>query len=301
VSVLRLLADCGNSGVRLGVMHEGGAWAAGQAEVAPAGDGSGRSAAAATAVDARGAVDAPDAAGELDAGRLGNALVAIAGPFFAAAAELVLLPVGRARARAVATWWAGAGAGRPLRVIRAADAPDDGLGGETLALPALGQYAGCGADRVVAGLVAALQEARDVVVVDAGTATTISAWRFRADVRGFARVGFAGGLIAPGGQACALGLHHAAPALPLVCFPYGDNTASQHSTYGAIAAALMIGHPALVAACLQKLCAETAIATVVFTGGGAPLLIAAGIAPRLAYRPTLVLEGMAAVVAGEAP
>lgn len=271
MTATRLLADCGNSAIKVAACHEGGLW---QHQRVLIGNG-----------------DAEKVAIGLDAASAGQV---------AGAAELVVLPVSRAQARHAVAWWRRVGGGRPYRVIRAATSADDGLGGETLPLPELGQYAGCGADRVLAGLVAALQEARDVIVVDAGTATTFAAWRFRAGETGWNRVRFAGGMIAPGAHACALGLHTAAPALPLVAPDGPDSPAARHDTAGAIAAAVGIGHPGMIAACLARLRGDTGIDAVLITGGGAAPLLAAGVVPRLAYRPTLVLEGMAEVVRNSA-
>ncbi len=118
-------------------------------------------------------------------------------------------------------------------------------------------------------------------MVDAGTATTLTAW----DACGR----FAGGLILPGPHAMIAGLHACAPALPLV-EPLGHAApAAQQATPGAIAAAAGIGHPAMVQACLARLRSETGIANVVLTGGGATGLAEVLALPVL---PWLVLEGM---------
>jgi pantothenate kinase type III len=202
-----------------------------------------------------------------------EAIDAFVGSHRAGLDELVLLPTAERHAGVARAWWGG----RPMREV-----------GKELALPALGQYPGCGADRVLAGWVAVTQEGGSVVVVDAGSATTLSAWG--ADERGEAR--FAGGMIAPGRGACALGLHAAAPALPLAEPLGSDADPRQRDTRGAIGAAIGIGHPALVRACLERLRQAAGIERTVVTGGDAAALIAAGIAPRLAYRPTLVLEGL---------
>lgn len=175
--------------------------------------------------------------------------------------ELVLLPTARAAADALRAAWRGR-----LRTV-----------GQDLALPDLGQYQGMGLDRIAAGLAAP----HPAIVIDAGTATTLTAW----DAAGR----FAGGLILPGPHAMIAGLRASAPALPLV-EPLGAGAAAaRHDTPGAIAAAAGIAHPAMVRACLERLAAETGIASAVLTGGGAPELAAA---LRLPILPWLVLEGM---------
>ena len=125
--------------------------------------------------------------------------------------------------------------------------------GRELALPQLGQYASCGHDRVCAGI-GAVARGGPAVVIDAGTATTVTAWREQAG-----RAIFAGGLILPGAQACADGLAAAAPALPQV--QPAPGIALQHETPGAIAAALGIGYPAMVQACVAGVVAESEITT----------------------------------------
>lgn len=176
--------------------------------------------------------------------------------------ELILLPGAAGHAARVRDLWRG----RLLTI------------GVNLALPAVGQYTGMGLDRIVAGLAAP----HPGIVIDAGTATTLTAW----DASGR----FAGGLILPGPHAMIAGLHVRAPALPLV-EPLGPTAAAaQHGTAGAIAAAAGIGHPAMVRACLDRLRTETGIADGVLTGGGADGLSAV---LGLPVRPWLVLEGMA--------
>lgn len=178
------------------------------------------------------------------------------------AAELLLLPTAASAASAVRAAWRGV-----LREV-----------GRDLPLPQRGQYAGMGADRVVAGLAAS----HPCIVVDAGTATTLTAW----DACGR----YAGGLILPGPAAMIRGLAAAAPALPVVDPLPADAAAAQHDTAGAIAAAAGIGHPAMVAACLQRLRAETGITEAVLTGGGGAALVPL---LHLPLRPWLVLDGLA--------
>jgi pantothenate kinase type III len=151
--------------------------------------------------------------------------------------------------------------------------------GTDLPLPDQQHYASLGLDRRVA----AFALMGPAIVIDAGTATTLTAWKPAPRC-------FAGGLILPSSHVMAQGLAQAAPALPVVTPLPPDATAAQQDTTGAIAAAIGIGHPAMVAACLARLQAETGITQVVLTGHGAPTLIQAGIAGE--HRPWLVLEGL---------
>jgi len=174
--------------------------------------------------------------------------------------ELVLLPGAAASAAVVRNAWRGR-----LREV-----------GRDLALPDLGQYPSMGLDRIVAGLAAGAA----TIVVDAGTATTLTAW----GVNGR----FAGGLILPGPRAMIAGLRALAPALPLV-EPLGRQVvAAQRDTEGAIAAGVGIGHDGMVAWCLVRLQAETEISEVIVTGGGAVELSVA----EATHRPWLVLDGL---------
>lgn len=198
--------------------------------------------------------------------------------------ELVALPGSAAHHQNLVRWWTEAAGGRNLRRI-----------GTELPLPDLGQYPGCGADRVLAGLAVGLRQRQCTVVVDCGTATTLTAWRVDASLVERApsqAIRFAGGLILPGIRACAAGLNRLAPGLPLVD-PLGpDAPAAQHATQTAIAAALGISYGPMVAACLCKLQRETGIRHVVLTGGGSEALLRAQLLPRSALHPTLVLAGM---------
>lgn len=200
--------------------------------------------------------------------------------------ELVLLPGAEASAALVTNWWTCRGANRPLRRL-------GGPGELDLPVPALGQYAGCGYDRILAGFAAGLADRQPVVVVDAGTATTITAWQVKLGVTDpQAAIRFLGGLILPSARACLAGLAQRAPALPLV-EPLGpDAHARQHDTVGAIAAAMGIGYGPMVASCLLKLARETNIHQVVATGGEIDQLIAAKIVHPRAHQPTLVLDGL---------
>lgn len=185
--------------------------------------------------------------------------------------ELVLLPGATRSSTLLRTWWGGRR--REL--------------GRDIPVPDLGQYPSLGLDRVMAGLAAGT----DVVVIDAGTATTLTAWN--------AQGRFAGGLILPGAHALIAGLSACAPALPRVDPLPPDAPAAQRDTAGAIAAAAGMGHPAMVAACLARLSQETAITRVLATGGGSAALVAAGTVSADAIRPWLVLNGLAEIAARE--
>lgn len=228
---MRLIADCGNSTVKLALIHEGGVWLHERLPAeAAAFDG--------FVADHRAAID-----------------------------ELVLLPTGRS-AEAVAAWWGDA----PCRRI-----------GTDIALPACGQYPGFGLDRLCAGLAAVAQERADVLVIDAGTATTFTAWRAQGPQ-------VLGGLILPGAQACADGLHAAAPTLPAVQPRWDASSLLARDPAAAIATAIGAGYGSMVAALRDRLCAETGITHLVATGGAATPLLGL-ILPRRAYRPSLVCEG----------
>ena len=238
---VRLLADCGNTTLKLGV-------AAGSTVVAHE--------------------RLPVSRASLDAfmGRQGAGI-----------RELILLPGNRVHGDLVREWWASLPGQRHLRII-----------GEDVAVPDYGQYATCGYDRVLAGAVTCIREQRSVVVLDAGTATTITAWKWQVGAPHFA-----GGLILPGAQACLDGLSAAAPALPQVT-PFGPAaSACQRDTVGSMSAAVGIGYGPMVAACLLKLERETDIHEVVATGGNIALIVESRILPSSAHRPALVLSGMA--------
>lgn len=193
--------------------------------------------------------------------------------------ELILIGVSESKLRFVEDWWRRT---RPLQPVRRLD--------RELPLPSVGQYEGCGHDRVLAGIAAGRELAGEVLVVDAGTATTLSAWRWDPGKR--AGVAFAGGLILPGARACSQGLAQAAPALPEVEPIVGEPNPCQFDTQGAIAAGLGIGYPAMVAECLRKLQQQTGIDALRLTGGNAAILIDRVIAAEH-LRPALVLDGLA--------
>lgn len=241
---MRLIADCGNTALKLALAHDGGIWLQ---ERLPA---------TAEALDAF--------------------LVEHGG----GVRELALLGGSAAGAAVVAAWWSDAGGGRPLRRV-----------GADIALPDVGQYPALGHDRICAGLAGVAQEQRDLVVVDCGTATTLSAWRRVPGAPPATGARFLGGLILPGARACLAGLALRAPALPAVEPAAADAPALQRDTPGALAAAIGIGYGAMVAACVQRLGAESGIADTLCTGGAAAPLLGSAL-PRRCYRPTLVVEGV---------
>jgi len=234
--IVRLIADCGNSTVKLAIAQDGGIWLHERL---------------------------PAVAADLD-----RFLAA----HLATIDELALLPCGHSTDM-VREWWRHAGGGRACRVV-----------GHEIPVPEVGQYAGFGVDRLVAGLAACAQEKTDVVVVDCGTATTFTAWHS-------AGPQLLGGLILPGAAACITGLAAHAPALPVVDPLPSDALALQRDTAGAIGAALGIGYPAMVTACLESVQRESGCASLVVTGGNAAPLLGSAL-PRRAYRPSLVCEGV---------
>jgi pantothenate kinase type III len=244
---MRLLADCGNSTIKLGLAQDGGIW---QFE----------------RLDPR-----------------VSALDEFIKPFDRTITELAVMPGAKANTALLENWWRRAGAGRRIRVV----------GDVSLPVPDVGQYPNCGIDRVLAGLVGCLQERRSLVVIDAGTATTITAWDYStANPDPIGAVHFRGGLILPGARSCAVGLTAQAPALPVAEVLGPDANACQFDTLGAIGAAIGIGYGPMVAACMLKLQRETGIHDHIATGGNCGLIIASSVMPRLSYRPSLVLEGL---------
>lgn len=244
---MRLLADCGNTTIKLALARDAGIWQFARLDPLP------------------------------------ERLSAFIQPFERTIEELAVMPGAKANTQVLESWWAKAGRGRPIRLVGDAGLP----------VPDLGQYPNCGIDRVLSGLAACAQERKPLVVVDAGTATTITAWTWQPELGDPTQaVRFVGGLILPSARTCAAGLAAQAPALPIV-EPLGpDAHACQRDTVGSIGAALGIGYGPMVAACLLKLERETAIRTIISTGGNTGLLIDSQVLPRLAYRPSLVLEGL---------
>ncbi len=196
--------------------------------------------------------------------------------------ELVLLPGNRRNSELVRGWWSDVCRDLPLRTL-----------GAEIPLPEVGQYPGMGLDRIAAGIAACAQERAPILVVDAGTATTIGAWYHdgRSEPPNGCR--FLGGLILPAARTCLAGLAAMAPALPLV-EPLGPgSSAVQRSTVAAIGAAMGIGYGPMVAACLIKLSRETGIRTTVFTGGNVDLLVDSQVARRDQVRGQLTMDGLA--------
>lgn len=187
-------------------------------------------------------------------------------PHLPTISELVVVPTGRTAA-AVRAWWTGS-----QREV-----------GRDIIIPEHGQYAGFGVDRLCAGLAATAQERCDVIVVDGGTATTITAWTVAGPT-------VLGGLIVPSAGAWIAGLAAAAPALPVVEPQWQPVSAIARTPAAAIAAAVGIGFPAALQACVERVQAETGIRAVVTTGGGM-VAILGGFLPRRSYRPSLVCEG----------
>ncbi len=243
---MRLLADCGNTSVKLALAE-------------------GRTVQAFARLKA-------------DPAQLSAAIYEHAG----AIEELVLLPGNWRNSDVVRTWWAGVCCDLPVRTI-----------GDEILLPVVGQYPGMGVDRIVAGIAACVLERQPVLVVDAGTATTIGAWYHDGRSEPPAGCRFLGGLILPAARTCLAGLAAMAPALPLV-EPLGPgSSAAQRSTVAAIGAAMGIGYGPMVAACLIKLSRETGIRTTVFTGGNVDLLVDSQVAHRDRVREQLTMDGLA--------
>ena len=244
---MRLLADCGNSTIKLALAQDGGIW---QFErVAPKRE----------------------------------LLDEFIKPFNRTITELVVMPGAKDNTALLESWWRSVGNDRRKRIV----------GDKALPIPDLGQYPNCGIDRILAGLIGCVQERKSLVIIDAGTATTITAWGFQdQQIDLLASVHFRGGLILPGAQACAIGLAAQAPALPVVDVLGPDAHAAQFDTQGAIGAAIGIGYGPMVAACMLKLERETGIHDHIATGGNCSLIINSYVLPRLSYRPSLVLEGL---------
>lgn len=199
----------------------------------------------------------------------------------AQASELLLLPGSRRNHDRLAAQWHSSHPATAPRVLGEAPWP----------LPDLGQYVSCGVDRLCAGVAATLEQS--TLVIDAGTATTLTAWQ-----RGTDGPRFMGGLILPGALACAQGLSHAAPALPLLSqLPLPPLDPCAHDTPSAMGQALAIGYPAMVRACAEALATATGISTWQLTGGDAPRL--QSILGNPPVHPNLVLEGLA-ILAREA-
>jgi type III pantothenate kinase len=217
--------------------------------------------------------------------RLGADPTALAAWFASHAARAGELVVAPGAAATTAALLASAPAGLPRRIL-----------GTDQAVPDLGQYPGCGVDRVLAGLAAGVLAREPVIVVDCGTATTLGAWWVaapRVDHQPFAALRFLGGVILPSARACSLGLHTLAPVLPVVEAGQPDHRADQHDTRRALEAGLGIGYGPMVAACLVKLRRETGANAVLVTGGAADFLVRSRIVTADRVVEDLVLRGLA--------
>ena len=244
----RLLADCGNTAIKLAMAED-----------------------ATVGAVTRLAAD-PAAISTWFAAQRGTAL------------ELVIAPGASATTSAVL---AAAPTDLPRRIV-----------GEDLRLPDLGQYPGCGVDRVLAGLAAGVYVREPVIVIDCGTATTLGAWWVAApevDRDPCAAIHFLGGVILPSASACCAGLHLLAPALPLVEPGGPEARADQHGTVQSIAAGIGIGYGPMVAACLVKLRRETGASAVLVTGGDAGLILSSRVITPDHRVDDLVLRGLALV------
>jgi len=161
--------------------------------------------------------------------------------------------------------------------------------GRELPVPDCGQYPGLGLDRLLAGLAAVKAMGSDCLVVDAGTAITVDAWRLDRGRAAGAR--FDGGCIAPGPAAMLAGLHALAPALPALA-PAADSPWPGHDTAGCLRAGCQAGLDGLIAGLVARLRESTGIATVFCCGG---CYEQGFCTPPLGWqvRPALVLTGLA--------
>lgn len=182
-------------------------------------------------------------------------------------------------------------AGAPVVVERlrhrakALQVPFRALGTEIL-VPDLGQYTTMGVDRILAGL-SGVKQHGPCIIIDAGTAITLGAWTTGPR--------FLGGLIAPGPRACLTGLHHCAPALPLVTCE-GPISALASDTPTALRSAIRLGHFAMIQACLLAMQKECALKKLLITGGQAEELQRQ--IPEAILCEHLVLDGLALLIQG---
>ena len=159
--------------------------------------------------------------------------------------ELICIPVSQRHTNVLREWWGD----RPLRRL-----------GVELPAPEFGQYNTCGLDRVCAGL-AAVRRHGACLVIDAGTAVTITAWQ--ADDEKLPV--FKGGMIMPGPRACLHGLTHLAPALPHPQIEVILEDPLQHSTDGALQIPFAC-YPEWVRACTKRVAAASGISCHVASG-----------------------------------
>ena len=132
-----------------------------------------------------------------------------------------------------------------------------------------GSYPSMGLDRIAAGIAAMEHVKRNLIVVDAGTMLTVTAWQHDAD-QPFA-LHYHGGFIAPGRQVSLSAMHQSAPALPdLQIDPtqvrLGSDTPSN------MQAAINVGWPAMAQALIAEAWTELSDAQIVLTGGDAASL-----------------------------
>ncbi|MFW5844771.1 MAG: type III pantothenate kinase [Planctomycetota bacterium] len=161
--------------------------------------------------------------------------------------------------------------------------------GRDLPLPDCGQYPGCGADRVLAGLAAIHERKADCIVVSAGTASTIDLWR-HAPQRD-SRALFAGGCITAGPDAMLAGLHRRAPALPDLQAAWDEPPFPACDTAGCLQAGARLGARAAVAGLVARLRRDEPDLPVVCTGGWCDQALIGRLAPAEEH-PDLVLRGL---------
>jgi pantothenate kinase type III len=162
--------------------------------------------------------------------------------------------------------------------------------GHDLPLPDCGQYPGCGGDRVLAGLAAVERCRSNVIVINAGTALTVDAWRRDPDRAPPAR--FLGGCIAPGPEAMLAGLQTLAPALPLPGYE-PDGPFPGVDTASCLLSGCREGFASLMLGLLARLREQTGIQTICCTGGWlANAALRARIPGEIQWIPALVPIGM---------
>ena len=154
-----------------------------------------------------------------------------------------------------------------------------------------GTYPSMGIDRIAAGIAAMDQVEQNLIVIDAGTMLTITAWIY--DSSAAFKLRLHGGFIAPGIEASLQGMHAAAPALPRLELDaqyqdLGTDTVSH------MQAAINIGWPAMAEALIGKAQSSFADAQFVTTGGNAALLKLDAITPQA----DLVLRGLQLYING---
>ncbi len=169
-----------------------------------------------------------------------------------------------------------------------------GLSLRRLDVPALqlhcNQYDRMGWDRLCAGIAAVQHCQSDVIVIDAGTMLTLTAWRL-SEEHSFASC-FVAGYIFPGAQVCLTAMHQAAPALPLLDL----NAAALDVTAQQMQGAVQDAWPAVLAALCQQLQEQVTTAQVILTGGARDIVPAA-----LAHdqQEDLVLRGLQLLAADQ--